>query len=161
MKWAIFTNPFLVPAFLIYAIGALAETKRAPFDLPEAGRGRRRVHDRVLRYPLVVLLLRGVRRDAADVDRWRVLLVRRLRGPAPALRAAGVEETALFGFVCFGTVMLKGLIGIFLMMWLRWTLPRVRIDQVMTMGYKYLTPLALFCVLGAACWEALVRALFS
>ena len=35
---------------------------------------------------------------------------------------------------------------------------RIRIDQVMTMGYKYLTPLALLCVLGAGIWEAIKHA---
>jgi NADH-quinone oxidoreductase subunit H len=39
------------------------------------------------------------------------------------------------------------------MMWVRWTLPRLRIDQVMTTCLKYCVPLAAACFLGVVCWQ--------
>ncbi len=46
----------------------------------------------------------------------------------------------------------KGTALIFVQMWLRWTLPRLRIDQVMTTCFKYLVPISCFLFLGAAVW---------
>ena len=39
------------------------------------------------------------------------------------------------------------------MMWIRWTLPRLRIDQVITMCWKYCVPIAAFCFLGLMAWQ--------
>ncbi|MFT7677185.1 MAG: NADH-quinone oxidoreductase subunit H [Planctomycetota bacterium] len=156
MNWAIFTNPFMVPAFLIFAIAALAETKRAPFDLPEA------------ESELVAGFLTeysGIRWSFFFMEEYAAMFLMCVLGsffwfggfesPATAmLRGMGAQDTILFNVVCFTTLVLKAMVGVFLMIWLRWTLPRVRIDQVMTMGYKYLTPLALLCVLGQALWTA-------
>lgn len=50
-------------------------------------------------------------------------------------------------------LILKAVVGVTVMMWVRWTLPRLRIDQVMTTCLKYCVPLAAFCFLGATWWQ--------
>ena len=162
MDWAILTlSPFMIPAFLIFSIAALAETKRAPFDLPEA------------ESELVAGFLTeysGIRWSFFFMEEYAAMFLMCVVGsffwfggfesPATALlRSMDAQDTILFNLVCFSTLVLKGMVGVFLMIWLRWTLPRVRIDQVMTMGYKYLTPLALLCVLGQAIYQALKHVL--
>ena len=48
---------------------------------------------------------------------------------------------------------LKATLGVTVMMWVRWTLPRLRIDQVMTTCLKYCVPLAAICFVGAMIWK--------
>src|SRR5262249_51868625 len=50
----------------------------------------------------------------------------------------------------------KGWILVFVMMWVRWTLPRLRIDQVMMTCLKYLLPLSCFLLLGVAVWQVAI-----
>lgn len=50
-------------------------------------------------------------------------------------------------------VLFKGLLGVTLMMWVRWTLPRLRIDQVMTTCWKYCTPIACVMAVGVMLWQ--------
>ena len=163
MNWAIFQNPFVLPSFVIFWIAALAETKRAPFDLPEA------------ESELVAGFLTeysGIRWSFFFMEEYAAMFLMSVvasmfyfggfESPVTwAARNAFGEGSLILNLVCFGTLVVKGFAGVFVMMWLRWTLPRIRIDQVMTMGYKYLTPLALICVLGGGIHEALWHWLFG
>jgi NADH-quinone oxidoreductase subunit H len=174
MDWFImpWNNPFMLPAGILFFVAVLAETKRAPFDLPEA------------ESELVAGFLTeysGIRWSFFFMEEYAAMFLMSLVASifflggfeSPFTRLAdwgfnsqvladgSVREAALahlpilYQLTAGATLIAKALGGVFLMMWLRWTLPRLRIDQVMTMGYKYLTPLALACVLGAGVWEAI------
>jgi len=155
LNWYIWpwVNPFMLPAFLLFFTAILAETKRAPFDLPEAE--SELVAGFMTEYS-------GIRWSFFFMEEYAAMFLYCVVGsffffggfesPLTSLaRETGVD--VLIQVAAAVTIIAKGFAGLFLMMWLRWTLPRVRIDQVMTMGYKYLTPLALFCVFGAALFE--------
>ena len=178
MGWFLFKNPFMLPAGVLFLVAALAETKRAPFDLPEAESelvagfmteysGIRWSFFFMEEYAAMFLMSAvGAVFFLGGFESPLTHLAAQLGGTELVVRdAAGalaLDWSALPYQIAAGTTLLvKSLAGVFLMMWLRWTLPRVRIDQVMTVGYKYLTPLALLCVVGAGVWEALWHAFFS
>ena len=52
----------------------------------------------------------------------------------------------------------KTLVLVIVVIWLRWTLPRIRVDQMMTLCWKYLVPVGFACVVFAAVWMLVVRA---
>ena len=45
---------------------------------------------------------------------------------------------------------------VFVQMWVRWTLPRIRLDQIMHLCLKVLLPFGIACMVGAALWEMLL-----
>ena len=80
-------------------------------------------------------------------------------GPIPIASLIGLtsENGAVAGY--FGNVLgmlnvlAKGFLGVTVMMWVRWTLPRLRIDQVMTTCLKYCVPIAAVMFVGATAWQ--------
>src|SRR5687767_6342224 len=165
--WLIYRNPFAFAAFAVYFVASLASNKRAPFDLPEseselvAG-----FHTEYsgLRFSFfffaeyVAMFVIGGVQAALFLGGWNDPFG--LIGYAynqwsqnpdrhmPELILLNLAGAGLFTLKCFGII--------FLQMWLRWTLPRPRIDQVLYACVKVLLPMACVLLLGAALWQMLV-----
>jgi len=166
-NWLIFHDPFTFCAFWTYFTCAMASCKRAPFDLAEAESE----------------LVAGFHTEYSGF-RWLVIFMAEygsmfaVSGIACIMFLGGwsigvpVELTTFFGeTIGLGTIgmvignvinvtvfLTKGWILVFVMMWVRWTLPRLRIDQVMMMCLKYLIPISCVLLVGVALWTLWIPA---
>ena len=146
--WYIFHNPFTFISFFVYFISALAEANRAPFDLPEAE------SELVSGYHTEYS---GMRFAFFALAEYMEVFV--LCGAAAALFLGGYKvpfnlggDTIIGQFLQVGAFFTKTLLLYYVVIWIRWTLPRLRVDQLMTICWKYLTPIALFNLVGTAVW---------
>lgn len=80
-------------------------------------------------------------------------------GPIPVSDILGLHYSNHFllgllgDFLGVNNLLFKSLVGVTVMMWVRWTLPRLRIDQVITTCLKYCVPLAAVCFVGVIMWQ--------
>jgi NADH-quinone oxidoreductase subunit H len=150
--WLAFYSPWTLVAFLIYYVASLAECKRAPFDLPEAESelvSGFHTEYSGLRFSFFFLEEYGMMfvvsavATAVFLGGWQ---------PLPWL-SLNLSALGFFGhLVGFGVFVAKTVFLVWVQIWLRWTLPRMRVDQVMVMGYKYLIPIVLFALTAMACY---------
>jgi NADH-quinone oxidoreductase subunit H len=102
---------------------------------------------------LAVILFFGGSNGPIPVGDWLGKLLGGVDGSIGAnLPSLGAITVGVIGVANF---ILKGVIGVVVMIWIRWTFPRLRIDQVMSMCLKYCVPIAAFCFIGAVGWEVL------
>jgi NADH-quinone oxidoreductase subunit H len=157
-NWHLFHDPFTFVAFFIFFIVATASCKRAPFDLAEAESE----------------LVAGFHTEYSGL-RWSFFFMAEyasmfaISGAAAILFLGGWHTGFLPwepsvrlgwpGHVIDVVVFIgKGCFLVLVMMWMRWSLPRLRIDQVMMTCLKYFLPISCVLLLGVCAWMLYVPA---
>ncbi len=142
--WFLFSGHFpAIIAFVVYLIAGTAETNRGPFDLPEAESE----------------LTAGYHTEYSGIHFGFFYLAEYLNlfivsGVASLLFLGGWMPFHIPGWEGFNAVMdvIPGIIWFlgkcvvisFIIIWFKWTFPRLRIDQLLTLEWKYLMPVCLF-----------------
>lgn len=142
-SWLIFRTPFTFIAFFVFFISSIAEVNRTPFDLPEAESE----------------IVAGFHTEYSGM-RFALFFIAEYANMFAVSAIAvtlflGGWEGVLPGYDILGGFpgfVIKSMALVFLMMWLRWTLPRLRVDQLMNLCWKYFIPISFFNILGTGIW---------
>ncbi len=147
-NWFIFHNPFTFIAFFVFVISGLAEINRLPFDFPEAE------SELVSGYNTEYS---GMRFGIFFLAEFANIFVSASIAAAVFLGGgnigldpykSGIVYQLLMVLVFFAKVLSLCLVTI----WVRWSLPRLRIDQMMSMCWKYFIPISFSCLGLTAVW---------
>ncbi len=137
-------------AFMIFMIAGTAETNRAPFDMAEAeselGAG---FHTEYSGMKFAYFFL------AEFINMFIIAAIATTVFFGAWLSPFGITESIpLLGVFWF---LAKAMVLVFLMMWFRWTFPRLRVDQLLTLEWKYLLPLNLMniVIMALIVWQNL------
>jgi NADH-quinone oxidoreductase subunit H len=135
-RWYLFLQPV---GFLIYMIAGVAETNRAPFDFPEAEQE----------------LVAGYHTEYSSMSFAMFFLAEYVNmvtvsAVATSLYLGGWLGPFLPDWLGWLWFLLKVFLLLFFYVWMRWTLPRYRYDQLMEFGWKYLLPAAVLNFFAAA-----------
>lgn len=155
-NWNMFHDPFTFVAFFVFFVTSTASCKRAPFDLAEAESE----------------LVAGFHTEYSGI-RWSYFFLAEygsmfaVSGLASILFLGGwhsgvlpFEPSAEFGFWPGTLLNLTVFVGkcwalVLVMIWVRWSLPRLRIDQVMMTCLKYFLPISCVLLVGVCLWQLL------
>lgn len=164
LAWNIFRMPCLCLAYVIFFIASLAACNRAPFDLPEAESeliGGYHTEYSGLYWAWMMLSEYGLMLLMSLLG--TILFLGSWNTPLPNL---GLLKLAVWTSGHPGTLVgslwtgfwlfAKAILTILVQMWIRWTFPRLRLDQLMRLCWIYLTPAALLLLLITVWWQLLI-----
>ena len=148
----------LTVSFIIFLIAAFAETNRLPFDLPEAESeliAGYHTEYSAMKFSLFFIA------EYANMVTASALMATLFFGGWD-IPFTGWDNAAPFSglktFLTLGCFLTKVLFFLFLFMWIRWTLPRFRYDQLMSLGWRILLPVALGYIMLIATIELVLSA---
>jgi len=153
---------FVVPltvAFLIFFISAFAETNRLPFDLPEAeGELIAGYHTEYSAMKFSMFYIAEYSNMVTASALMATLFFGGWDIPLTTWDSTG-DPSVIKTLLTLAAFSAKTIVFLFTYIWVRWTLPRFRYDQLMALGWKVLLPLALIyiTVVAVAIWFFRVR----
>ncbi|MEK7310155.1 MAG: NADH-quinone oxidoreductase subunit NuoH [Planctomycetota bacterium] len=156
INWYIFRYPpITLILFLIYFIASMAEVNRTPFDIPEAESeivGGYHTEYSGMRFAFFYMGEYGNMFAVCAIA--SILFLGGWQSPLPffILNELFGDYAVLTAIEGFGWFLSKAMFLVFMMMWLRWTLPRYRVDQLMSLCWKVLLPFSLACMLIIGFW---------
>lgn len=162
--WNVVRMPILLPGFLLFFIASLAEANRAPFDLPEAESelvagflteysGFRWAVFMLSEYGMMLLVsMLGV---VLFWGSWNTPLPNIGSFELAAYTSGTPGELSGHLWGAFWLIS-KSAVLVFIQMWVRWTYPRLRIDQLMRLCWQYLIPAGLLLFFAATLWKVLL-----